>query len=112
MYRKIFFDKKGIIKGSLAIEGGINVIERYEDWDDWKKTLGQAVAAGNSIGMGDEIIVKIGSKLGDILESIVEPENREQRVLKELWDVASGEEKKALTSMIVKMLKAEREIKT
>lgn len=47
------------------------MVERYEDWDDWKKTLGQAVAAGNSIGMGDETIVKIGSKLGDILDSIV-----------------------------------------
>ncbi|WP_286169961.1 DUF3243 domain-containing protein [Halocella sp. SP3-1] len=88
------------------------MVERYEDWDDWKKTLGQAVAAGNSIGMGDETIVKIGSKLGDILDSIVEPENREQRVLKELWDLASEEEQNALSSMIVKMVKGERKVET
>lgn len=34
----------------------------------------------------------------------VEPENREQRVLKELWDVASQDEQRHLASMIVKMV--------
>ncbi|ACL68927.1 DUF3243 domain-containing protein [Halothermothrix orenii] len=79
-------------------------MERYSDWDKWKKNLGQAVNLGKKIGLSEETVVKVGEKIGDFLEKRVEPENREQRVLKELWDVASQDEQRHLASMIVKMV--------
>ncbi|MFW6034931.1 MAG: DUF3243 domain-containing protein [Halothermotrichaceae bacterium] len=86
------------------------MVERFSDWDDWKKTLGQAVELGNTVGMSDDTIVAVGSKIGDFLDSVIDPENREQRVIKELWDVATEEEQKALTSILIKMVKTEREL--
>lgn len=88
----------------------VQMVERFSDWDDWKKTLGQAVELGNTVGMSDDTIVAVGSKIGDFLDSVIDPENREQRVIKELWDVATEEEQKALTSILIKMVKTEREL--
>lgn len=86
------------------------MVERYADWGQWKKTIGQAVNIGEKVGLDENTIVKVGSKLGNFLDNFVEPENREQRVLKELWDVASAEEQKTLTRVLVKMVKAEEKL--
>ncbi len=85
-------------------------MDRYSEWDKWKKTLGQAVNIGNKMGMNDETVVKVGSRIGDFLDNRLDPENREQRVLKELWDVASEEEQRSLTTMLVKMVKDEQRV--
>ena len=86
------------------------MIERYAEWGQWKKTICQAVNIGEKVGLDENTIVKVGSKLGNFLDKFVEPGNREQRVLKELWDVASAEEQKILTRVLVKMVKAEKNL--
>ena len=86
------------------------MIERYAEWGQWKKTICQAVNIGEKVGLDENTIVKVGSKLGNFLDKFVEPENREQRVLKELWDVASAEEQRILTRVLVKMVKAEEKL--
>lgn len=85
-------------------------MEFFSEWDNWKKTLGKAVNVGNKMGIDDENIVNIGSQIGDFLDKRLEPENREQRVIKELWDVASEDEQRSLTNMLVKMVKAEEQV--
>jgi hypothetical protein len=85
------------------------MVERFTDWDKWKKTLSQAVNIGEKVGLSDETIIKIGSRIGDFLEHMADPENKEQRVIKELWDVADEDEQKSLTNMLVKVIKQENE---
>lgn len=85
------------------------MLERYSDWDKWKKTISQAVSIGDKLGLEDETIIGIGSKFGDFLDNNIDPKNKEQRVIKELWDVASEDEQTSLTSMIIKMVKKDNQ---
>lgn len=79
----------------------INVIN---DFDKWKKTLYNAVSIGETVGMSEDTITNLGSKVGEFLASNVDPENPEQRLLKELFEVSNKEEQKILTSAIIKMI--------
>lgn len=75
-----------------------------EDFDKWKKTLYNLVSMGEKVGLSEDTITNLGSKIGEFLASNVDPENREQRLLKEFFEVANEKEKEILTSLIIKMI--------
>lgn len=79
----------------------INVIN---DWEKWKKTLYNAVSMGETVGLSEDTITNIGSKVGEFLASNVDPENPEQRLLKELFEVSNKSEQETLTNVIIKMV--------
>ncbi|MFZ5987057.1 MAG: DUF3243 family protein [Bacillota bacterium] len=81
----------------------LNGIESFSDWDKWKQTIAKAVNVGEAVGLSEESVEKIGFRLGNILSAAVDPENREQRVLQELWRAGDDDDRKTLTKMIVKM---------
>ena len=56
------------------------------DWDKWKKTLYNAIYMGEAVGLSEHTITKIGTRVGEFLATNVDPENSEQRLLKELFD--------------------------
>jgi len=74
------------------------------DWDKWKKTLRAAISMGETVGLSQNAIAELGSKVGEFLATNVDPENREQRLLKELFDSSTKEEQKILTTVIIKMV--------
>jgi len=76
----------------------------YTDWGKWRKTLAGAVNVGEKVGMGDETIIKTANKIGNFLTNKADPENPEQKILQDLWVVATEKEKHALASTIVKMV--------
>ena len=78
-------------------------VENLSDWDKWKNTLGKAVNLGEKVGMSENTIDNIGKKVGDFLTANVDPENREQRLLQELWKSGDDHDRKALTKMLVNM---------
>lgn len=78
--------------------------EFINDWDKWKGTLSRAINIGQAVGLSQESIEKISVKIGNFLESAIDPENREERVLKELWAVGDDADRKALAGMIIKMV--------
>lgn len=78
-------------------------METLENWDKWKETLGKAVNMGETIGMSDKTINNIAEKLGTFLSNHVDPQNDEERLLKELWDVAAEDDRKVLAKLIVKI---------
>lgn len=75
-----------------------------EDFDKWKKTLYNIISMGEKVGLSEDTITNLGSKIGEFLASNVDPENREQRLLKEFFEVANEKEKEILTSLIIKMI--------
>lgn len=85
----------------------LNNIENFKDWDKWKKTLHNAVNIGEAVGMSEETIDKLGYRVGTFLASTVDPENREHRVLQELWRVGDDEDRKTLSKLVVKMVKTD-----
>lgn len=82
----------------------LDKMDNMQDWNKWKKTLKKAVDVGEAVGMSEETISEVGMKIGDFLSNTVDPENREQRVLKELWDVSDEKDKKTIAKAISRMV--------
>ena len=74
------------------------------NWDKWKKTLYNVVSVGETVGLSEDTISKLGLKVGEFLVSNVDPENPQQRLLNEFFEVANKEEKETLTKVIIKMV--------
>lgn len=72
-------------------------------WDSWKRTLGQAVEYAEEMGISKEHINSMARQLGDILAEKVPPANPEQKAVKELWEVATPEERQVLTNLMTKL---------
>lgn len=81
----------------------LNNVDSFNDWEKWKHTIAKAVNLGEAVGMSEDTVQKIGYRIGNMLSAAVDPENREHRLLKELWRVGDNDDRKALTKMIVKM---------
>jgi hypothetical protein len=82
----------------------INKIDAFTEWTNWKNTLSKAVNFGESFGMSENTIENIAIKVGNVLAARVDPENREQRLLQELWKVGDDSDRKVLAKVIVKMV--------
>lgn len=75
-----------------------------KSFDTWKQFLSDRVKAAENIGLSEETIAKLATQIGDFLAGKVDPENSEERVLKDLWDVADESEKKTIARLIVKLV--------
>lgn len=75
-----------------------------ETFDKWKQFLAERVNQAQKAGMNDETISKLAFQIGEFLDDKVDPENREERLLKELWDVGNEEERKTLAGLMVKLV--------
>lgn len=75
-----------------------------ETFDRWKQFLAERIEQAQKAGMSDETIAKLAFQIGEFLDNKVDPENREERMLKELWDVSTDEEKRMLAGLIVKLV--------
>jgi hypothetical protein len=93
------------IPGGNAME--INKIDSFTEWTNWKDTLSKAVNLGESFGMSENTIENIATKIGNVLAARVDPENREQRLLQELWKVGDDSDRKVLAKLIVKMVETD-----
>lgn len=75
-----------------------------KDFEKWKTFLESRVEQAKKAGMSDEAIAQIAYQIGNFLAEKVDPENREERLLKELWDVATEDERKTLARVIIKFV--------
>lgn len=75
-----------------------------ESFDQWKQFLSERVNEAKASGASESTIASAATGIGSFLSQKVDPRNREQRLLKELWDVGTQQEQHALASMITKMV--------
>jgi predicted metal-binding transcription factor (methanogenesis marker protein 9) len=75
-----------------------------KSYDKWKQFLGQRVSQAELVGMSEETITKLAFQIGEYLQDKIDPENDEERVLKELWDVGNEQERKTLAHLMVKLV--------
>ncbi|MBD0380290.1 DUF3243 domain-containing protein [Paenibacillus sedimenti] len=73
-------------------------------FDKWKEFLAERVSQAERAGMSDETISKLAFQIGEFLSNKVDPENAQERVLKELWDAGNEEEKRTLARLMVKLV--------
>ncbi len=78
-----------------------------ETFEKWKHFLAERVGQAQKAGLSDESISKLAFQIGDFLSDKVDPENREERLLKELWDVADETEKRMIARLMVKLVDEE-----
>ncbi|NQS75157.1 MAG: DUF3243 domain-containing protein [Peptococcaceae bacterium] len=74
------------------------------NWDQWKRMLGQAVEYAQELGIPNNQINSMAQQLGDILAEKVPPGNPEQQAMKELWEVAENNEKQVLACLMTKLV--------
>jgi len=82
-------------------------LEMIEDFDKWKSTLHKLVHVSEIVGMKEDTVTDLAKKMGDYLANHVDPENREQRLLKQLWEVGTQEERHILAHLMFKMVETE-----
>ncbi|SHE41733.1 Protein of unknown function [Seinonella peptonophila] len=80
-----------------------------DNFGEWKEFLGNRVKQAEGIGMSEETISDLAYQIGDYLNEGIDPRNHQQRVLKELWDVADSDEQHMIASLMVKLVKSETE---
>lgn len=73
------------------------------NFETWKKFLGERVSAAKNMGMGEDMISKLAFEIGEFLNNKVDPQNDEERILKELWDIGDESERKMIARMMVKL---------
>ncbi|MHB8157099.1 MAG: DUF3243 domain-containing protein [Desulfocucumaceae bacterium] len=73
-------------------------------WHQWKNMLGSFVHGGRTVGISNENISDMAYRLGDFFADHFDPGNREQRLLKELWEQGDDEEKRVLSKLITRMV--------
>lgn len=78
-------------------------IETDTSWHEWKRVLGKFVDAGQIVGVSEKGIDNMAYTVGQFLANHVDPGNREQRLIKELWEQGNEDEKRVLASLIARM---------
>lgn len=78
-------------------------MRNIEDWGAWKITLGKAVKLGEAVGMSDDTINKAAERVGTFLSSNVDPRNKEERLLKELWEVGDDLDRQTLAKLVTRI---------
>ncbi|WP_110929481.1 DUF3243 domain-containing protein [Bacillus massiliglaciei] len=75
-----------------------------DNWDQWKNFLGDRLHQGESQGLDGSAISNLAFEIGDYLANQVEPQNEQERIMADLWSVASDQEKHAIASVMVKLV--------
>ncbi|MFC4409153.1 DUF3243 domain-containing protein [Chungangia koreensis] len=75
-----------------------------ENWQKWTNFLGENVMKAQATGMADNVIKETAYQIGDYLAKNVDPKNEQERVLSDLWSVATEQEQHALANMVVKLV--------
>ncbi|MDF0725118.1 DUF3243 domain-containing protein [Cytobacillus sp. S13-E01] len=79
----------------------MSVLDNFEQWKDF---LGDRLNSAQNEGMNQNVISDMAFQVGDYLAKQVEPKNAQEKVLADLWSVASPEEQHAIANMMVKLV--------
>jgi hypothetical protein len=87
-------------EGTTCLSGG----DFIKDWDQWKKTVNEAIKTARKVGMPDKLIEIASVKVGDFLSKKLCAESKEEALIKELWDVATPDERKTLGKLLFRIM--------
>ena len=75
-----------------------------DNWEQWKDFLGDRLKSAQEQGMSQSAINDLAVQVGDYLAKQVDPKNEQERVLSDLWSVASPDEQHAIANLMVKLV--------
>jgi hypothetical protein len=82
----------------------INALDFVKDWASWREHLQDAIKRGKDFGMSDDMIQNLSVKVGDFLAKKVCPATPEEQLMKDLWGVATQDERKTLATLMFKLV--------
>jgi len=88
----------------LEKEKCIQGMDFMKDWNTWRTTIRGAISQARNLGIPDEQIRKMYEAFADFLAQKICPATPEEALLKEMWNKANPEERKALTGILFKMM--------
>lgn len=88
----------------LLTLGGKSVMSVLQNFDEWKKFLQDRLKQASNLGMDKATIHDLAYEIGDYLAKDIDPKNEQERLLKELWDVADENEQRVMADLMVKLV--------
>ena len=82
----------------------VSAMDFMKDWNQWKSTLKEAIDQGRKFGLSDDTIKSLSASVGDFLATRVCPATTEEELLRDMWEVATPEERRTLATLIFKMV--------
>ena len=82
----------------------INALDFVKDWTAWTGHLQDAIKRGREFGMSDDMIQHLSVRVGDFLAKRVCPATPEEQLMKDLWGVATQDERKTLAKLMFKLV--------
>ncbi len=109
MEKQHVVEKDGQVKTD-QVEGAIQRMddEKMEEitanFDSFKSYLSEKVELGKKLGLSEEQLAKTAEKVAGYLAANVEPKNREEKLLHELWKAGNEEQQHMLAHMLVRLV--------
>lgn len=75
-----------------------------DNFGQWKDFLEGRLSQAKGDGVDQQTISNLAYEVGDYLAKQVDPKNAEERLLADLWSVASPEEQHSIANMMVKLV--------
>jgi len=75
-----------------------------DDFSKWKAFLGEKVDHAHAVGMSDKQIEDVAVHLGGYLADKIDPENPQERLLKQLWEVTPKEDRKVFARAMINLV--------
>lgn len=79
--------------------------EILANFSTFKSYLGDKVAMGEKLGLGEEQLAKTAEKVAGYLANNEEPRNSEENLLQELWKSGDKDQQHALAHMLINMVR-------
>jgi len=76
-----------------------------KSFEKWQQFLGDRIKEAERVGMNDQTIVTLATEIGNYLSAKIDPENQEERLLKQMWEAADEQERKSIACVIFKLAK-------
>ncbi|MBA4542254.1 DUF3243 domain-containing protein [Thermoactinomyces daqus] len=75
-----------------------------DNFQEWKNFLAERVDQAKGMGMNANTISDLAYQLGDYLAKDIDPQNDQERLLKDLWSVADENEQRVMAGLMVKLV--------
>ncbi len=70
--------------------------------DDFPRELAEVIEEGKKHGISDELMVKGMISIGNLLGKFVKPDSPEEALMKEMWELATDDEKNMLANLVLR----------
>lgn len=88
----------------MSSEKRQEILDNFQGFMDYLK---KQINRGEKLGLNEEQLAKAAEKVAGYLNKHEEPQNREEYVLNQMWNVAKDDEKHAIAHVLVRLAKAE-----